>query len=107
MQNLTAFFTDLLIAKSSINSLNIEDNQALSELAIKMESSYILAVQQHLRQCENQIKFNSQPALWLEVAILGLLPSVLLNINVNKTSTFLNLNSVVNQGLQRPVLSKF
>ena len=72
-----------------------------------MESSYILAVQQHLRQCENQIKFNSQPALWLEVAILGLLPSVLLNINVNKNSTFLNLNSVVNQGLHSPVLSKF
>jgi len=107
LQNLTAFYTDLLMAKSSINSLNLEDGKALSELAIKMESSYILAVQQHLRQCENQIKFNSQPALWLEVAILGLLPSVLLNINVNKTSTFLNLNSVVNQGLHSPVLSKF
>jgi len=35
----------------------------------------ILAGQQHLRQCEVQVKLSTQPQLWLEVAILGLLPA--------------------------------
>jgi len=107
LQNLTAFFTDLLIAKTSINSINLEESQALSELAKTMESSYILAVQQHLRQCENQIKFNSQPALWLEVAILGLFPSILLGHNVNNLPSVPNFNSGFNHQLNQPVLSNF
>jgi DNA polymerase III subunit gamma/tau len=103
LQNLTEFYTDLLTAKTVVNC----ENQPLYELAKTRETNEILAAQQHLRQCESQVRFNSQPALWLEVAILGLLPSVLLRDNLIKTTNLLPGNFTINNHNCQPVLSKF
>jgi DNA polymerase III subunit gamma/tau len=48
----------------------------LCEVAQQLEMHIILAGQQHLRTCEPQVKNTTQPRLWLEVALLGLLPGV-------------------------------
>ncbi len=49
--------------------------KALVEFAQYFDISVILAGQQHLRTSEVQIKNSTQPRLWLEVTLLGLLPS--------------------------------
>ncbi|MDR9897822.1 DNA polymerase III subunit gamma/tau [Aetokthonos hydrillicola Thurmond2011] len=79
LQNLTAFFRDMLIAKTSSNNKKMVTMSAdswieLCEMASSWDTTAILQAQQHLRQCEVQVKLSTQPQLWLEVAILGLLP---------------------------------
>ncbi|MDZ7957016.1 MAG: DNA polymerase III subunit gamma/tau [Aulosira sp. DedQUE10] len=80
LQNLAASYRDLLIAKTAPNRQDLvactqQTWQALIELAQKLDISTILAGQKHLREAEVQIKNTTQPRLWLEVTILGLLPS--------------------------------
>lgn len=80
LENLTEFYTNLLIAKTSPNSqelLTVTDGiwEKLKEVAEALEVITILTGQQHLRTCEVQVKLSRQPQLWLEVALLGLLPS--------------------------------
>ncbi len=80
LQNLTEFYTKLLIAKTSANSqelLTVTEGigDRLKEVADPLEVSTILSGQQHLRSCEMQVKLSRQPQLWLEVALLGLLPA--------------------------------
>ncbi len=80
LQNLASFYRDLLITKTapSRNDL-VACTQAMWELladvAQNIEISTILQGQQHLRTCEVQIKNTTQPRLWLEITLLGLLPS--------------------------------
>lgn len=78
LQNLASFYRDLLIAKTapSRNDLVIVTPptwKALCELALLCDISIILAGQQHLAKSEVQIKNTTQPRLWLEVTLLGLL----------------------------------
>ncbi|KJH71108.1 DNA polymerase III subunit gamma/tau [Aliterella atlantica] len=78
LQNLASFYRDLLIAKtapsrSDLVALTPPTWQALCELAQSWEISDILAGQQHLAKSEVQIKNTTQPRLWLEVTLLGLL----------------------------------
>lgn len=47
----------------------------LCQIAKSESTSSILQAQQHLRVCEVQVKQSCQPQLWLEIAVLGLLPS--------------------------------
>jgi DNA polymerase-3 subunit gamma/tau len=80
LQNLASFYRDLLIAKTapSRNDLVIVTPptwKALCELALLWDISIILAGQQHLAKSEIQIKNTTQPRLWLEVTLLGLLPA--------------------------------
>ncbi len=80
LQNLAAFYRDLLIAKTAPNRHNLvactqQTWKALVEFAQNWHMSMILAGQEHLRTAEVQIKNSTQPRLWLEVTILGLLPS--------------------------------
>ncbi|MEH2230067.1 MAG: DNA polymerase III subunit gamma/tau [Nostoc sp.] len=80
LQNLAAFYRDLLIAKTAPNRHNLvactqQTWTALVEFAQYFDISVILAGQQHLRTSEVQIKNTTQPRLWLEVTLLGLLPS--------------------------------
>ena len=82
LQNLASFYRDLLIAKtvperSDLVAVTPATWMGLIELARQWEISKILADQQHLRTCEVQIKNTTQPRLWLEVALLGLLPSTI------------------------------
>jgi DNA polymerase III subunit gamma/tau len=80
LQNLAGFYRDLLIAKTASKRGDLvactqETWQALVELAHNIDIHGILAGQQHLRNAEVQLKNTTQPRLWLEVTLLGLLPS--------------------------------
>ncbi|MEB3181927.1 MAG: DNA polymerase III subunit gamma/tau [Nostocaceae cyanobacterium] len=82
LQNLAAFYRDLLIAKTAPSRGDLvactqETWQVMCELVQPWDMSLILAAQQHLRSCEVQVKNTTQPRLWLEVTLLGLLPSAI------------------------------
>ncbi|MDJ0516960.1 MAG: DNA polymerase III subunit gamma/tau [Trichodesmium sp. MO_231.B1] len=82
LQNLAAFYRDLLIAKTAPTSENLvaltkPTWEQLCQFSHKWEISTILAGQKHLQTSEVQIKNTTQPRLWLEVTLLGLLPSAL------------------------------
>ncbi|WP_404790252.1 DNA polymerase III subunit gamma/tau [Altericista sp. CCNU0014] len=79
LQNLTGFYRDLLIAKTApqrrdLVALTAETWEAICRFAQTVDLNTILAGQQHLRTCEIQIKNTTQPRLWLEVTLLGLIP---------------------------------
>jgi len=78
LQNLAGCYRDLLIAKTApdrhdLVSVTPSTWQALCELALAWNTPAILHGQQHLKNSEVQIKTSTQPRLWLEVTLLGLL----------------------------------
>jgi DNA polymerase III subunit gamma/tau len=78
LQNLTGFYRDLSIAKTApkrfdLTTLTIETWQQALELTISLDLGSILAAQQQLKESEVQLKNSTQPRLWLEIALLGLL----------------------------------
>lgn len=80
LQNLTGFYRDLLIAKAAPNRqdlVTITDQtwSQLCEFAQSLPIEILLQGQQHLRSCEIQVKNTTQPRLWLEITLLGLIPS--------------------------------
>ncbi len=80
LQNVAGIFRDLLIAKNSptqqeMVALTFESWQQLCQIAENWDIPNILLSQQQLRESEVQVKLSTQPQLWLEIAILGLLPS--------------------------------
>jgi len=82
LQNLAGFYRDLLIAKTApdrqdLVALTADTWTQLCDLARSLDITTILAGQQHLRTCELQVKNTAQPRLWLEVALMGLLPSAI------------------------------
>jgi DNA polymerase-3 subunit gamma/tau len=79
LQNLTGFYRDLLIAKTAPNRRDLvalTENTwvALCQFVQAIDLNTLLAGQQHLRTCEVQVKNTTQPRLWLEVTLLGLIP---------------------------------
>ncbi|MBD2103090.1 DNA polymerase III subunit gamma/tau [Leptolyngbya sp. FACHB-261] len=82
LQNLTSFYRDLLIAKTAPERRDLvvitpPTWEQLCAHAAPLSTSAILASQKHLKDSELQIKNTTQPRLWLEVTLLGLLPSAL------------------------------
>ena len=82
LQNLAGFYRDLLIAKTASDRPNLvaltpPTWEALCQFAHRWEIARILSGGQHLRACEAQLKNTTQPRLWLEVSLLGLLSSAL------------------------------
>lgn len=82
LQNLAGFYRDLLIAKtaptrSELVALTSTTWKALCEEALHWDTDTILAGSKYLKDSEFQIKNTTQPGLWLEVTIFGLLPSAL------------------------------
>jgi len=80
LQNLAGFYRDLLIAKTANNRNDLvacthQTWKELIDFAQQLEMSTILIGQQQLRTAEVQLKNTTQPRLWLEVTLLGLLPS--------------------------------
>ena len=78
LQNLASFYRDALVAKTAPQRRDLVTITeitwaSLCELVQDLDVSVILAGQQHLRACEVQVKNTTQPRLWLEVALLGLL----------------------------------
>ncbi len=79
LQHLTGFYRDLMIAKAAPQRQDLVTLSAITweqvqTLVQDQELTTLLAAQQHLQQAERQIKNTTQPRLWLEVAVLGLLP---------------------------------
>jgi DNA polymerase III subunit gamma/tau len=83
LQNLASCYRDLLIAQSSdrrdLVAFTDQGWQGLQKLAKNLSQGAILHGQQHLRQAEVQIKNTTQPRLWLEITLLGLLASEVKN----------------------------
>lgn len=82
LQNLASFYRDLLIAKTSpsrgdLVALTASTWEQLCEFARSLSLPVILAGQRHLKESEVQIKNTTQPRLWLEVTLMGLLPSAI------------------------------
>lgn len=80
LQNLANVYRDLLIAKtasdrSDLVAMTSSGWERLSQLAQGLAIPNILLGQQHLRSAELQIRNSNQPRLWLEVTLMGLLPS--------------------------------
>ena len=78
LQNLAGCYRDLTIAKTApkrpdLVPLTGETWAELCQIAQTWQLSWILAGQKHLKDSEIQLKHTTQPQLWLEIAILGLL----------------------------------
>jgi DNA polymerase III subunit gamma/tau len=78
LQNLASFYLNLLIAKTAPQSSDLVAVtetcwQQLCTEATDWDLGEILRGQQHLKDAEIQIKQTTQPRLWLEVTLLGLL----------------------------------
>ena len=79
LQNLAGFYLNLLIAKtapqrSELTAVTQTCWQQLCAEAANWDVSSILRGQQQLKEAETQLKQTTQPRLWLEVTLLGLLP---------------------------------
>lgn len=82
LQSLASFYRDLLIAssapkRSDLVALTSATWEKLCNFARDWDAEFILAGQKHLQTHEVQIKNTTQPRLWLEVTLLGLLPSAI------------------------------
>jgi DNA polymerase-3 subunit gamma/tau len=82
LQSLASFYRDLLIAssapkRSDLVALTSATWEKLCTFARDWDAELILAGQKHLQTHEVQIKNTTQPRLWLEVTLLGLLPSAI------------------------------
>lgn len=80
LQNLASFYRDLTIAKTAGDRADLvavtpSTWEAMQALTQTLELPYLLSGQQVLRQAESQLRNTTQPRLWLEVTLLGLLPS--------------------------------
>ncbi|MFE4106313.1 DNA polymerase III subunit gamma/tau [Almyronema epifaneia] len=80
LQSLAGFYRDLLIAKTASDRSDLVAVTATTWAAMKafgqtVALPLLLTGQQHLRQAELQVRHTTQPRLWLEVTLLGLLPS--------------------------------
>ncbi len=82
LQNLASFYRDLLIAKTAPNrgdlvAVTSPTWKQLCEFAKGLSIEAILSGQQRLKESEAQLKHSTQPRLWLEVTLMGLLPSAI------------------------------
>ncbi len=80
LQNLAGFYRDLLIAKTAptrndLVAITTPTWITMCDFAKSLDTNTILAGQKHLKDSEVQIKNTTQPRLWLEVTLLGLLHS--------------------------------
>nr|WP_309734194.1 DNA polymerase III subunit gamma/tau [Chamaesiphon sp. OTE_75_metabat_556] len=78
LQNLAGCYRDLTIAKTApkrpdLVALAGETWTEMVKIAQGWELNWILAGQKYLKDSEIQLKHTTQPQLWLEIAVLGLL----------------------------------
>ena len=82
LQSLVGFYRDLLIAKQApdrkdLVAITPPTWAEMTEFAQHLSAAQLLASQQKLQTAEVQVKNTTQPRLWLEVTLTGLLPSAL------------------------------
>lgn len=107
LQNLAAFYRDFLIAKTAPSRQDLvtctqSTWTSLVNFAQKFDTSTILLGQQHLRTAEVQLKNTTQPRLWLEVTLLGLLPSANIQIPTTNISQRVNTTPVTAPPIYTP-----
>ncbi len=100
LQNLAGFYLNLLLAKTAPQSPELvavtsSTWQQLCDEAKHWDGQKILQGQQHLKQSEQQIKSSTQPRLWLEVVLLGLLPGAITPTSSSDYSPELKLNTSI------------
>jgi DNA polymerase-3 subunit gamma/tau len=98
LQNLASFYLHLLIAKTAphrpdLVALTETTWQKLCVEAQQWDISLILGGQQQLKEAETQLKNTTQPRLWLEVTLLGLLSSARLIQSSTENSSFSSISS--------------
>ena len=82
LQNLAGFYRDLIIAKTAggradLVAVTPPTWESMQAFVQSLELPLLLIGQQTLRQTEVQLRNTTQPRLWLEVTLMGLLPSAL------------------------------
>lgn len=82
LQSLVGFYRDLLIAKRAPSRVDLvaitpPTWAEMTDFAQQLSASQLLASQQKLQTAEVQVKNTTQPRLWLEITLTGLLPSAL------------------------------
>ncbi len=82
LQSLVGFYRDLLIAKSAparadLVAITPPTWDEMTTFAQSLSAAQLLAGQQKLQTSEVQVKNTTQPRLWLEITLTGLLPSAL------------------------------
>ena len=87
LQNLASFYRDMLVAKTAperpdLVALTEPTWQRLCEFVKGVELPLLLQGQKHLKQSEVQVKNTTQPRLWLEVTLLGLLPQAIAPVSL-------------------------
>ena len=92
LQSLAGFYRDLLIAKTAperadLVAITPSTWDAMTAFVAAIELPILLLGQQHLRAAEAQVKNTTQPRLWLEVALIGLLPGALVNLPTQTVSS--------------------
>ncbi|MBW4537351.1 MAG: DNA polymerase III subunit gamma/tau [Pleurocapsa minor HA4230-MV1] len=101
LQNLASFYLNLLIAKTAPQHAELT---AVTEICWQQlcaegknwPTALILRGQQHLKEAETQLKRTTQPRLWLEVTLLGLLPEAHAAIAMpSQTIPSMSVNPVV------------
>ncbi|ANV84270.1 DNA polymerase III, subunit gamma and tau [Picosynechococcus sp. PCC 7003] len=108
LQNLASFYLNLLIAKTApqrgdLIAVTQPTWEILCQEASQWDLATILQGQQHLKESEYQLKNTTQPRLWLEITLLGLLPAALGQTQTTQTAaTPLNIQT----NLQPPPTSK-
>lgn len=108
LQNLASFYRDLLIAKTSPDRQDLiavtpSTWAEMCGFTQQLPLSTILQGQQHLRESEGQVKNTTQPRLWLEVALLGLLPSAIGIQEVHSVGTAVQVRGTVAQPIETVV----
>lgn len=82
LQSLVGFYRDLLIAKRAparedLVAITSPTWAEMTEFAKSLSAPQLLASQQKLQTSEVQVKNTTQPRLWLEITLTGLLPDAL------------------------------
>ena len=82
LQSLVGFYRDLLIAKNAptrddLVAVTPPTWAKMTDFATGLSAAQLLAGQQQLQAAEGQVKNTTQPRLWLEITLTGLLPSAL------------------------------
>ena len=112
LQSLVAFYRDLLIAKTAgerrdLVAITPPVWAEMVNFAQALPLPLLLSSQQHLRAAEVQVKNTTQPRLWLEITLMGLLPSALGPVGgATPVASVVTAPVVVTQSVAQPPMPK-
>ena len=97
LQGIASILRDLVVVKvlnESINLCNIsqENSESLKEIANSIDLNEVLSIQSKLKGSENFIRNSTQPKLWLEIHLLGMLADEVSQEDKRKIQSFNKTN---------------